>query len=199
MISSVIYANGLESRWIQSHPTILYDNQLVDTLLGRFDSYMRNKCRKKPARKKPLATVFTKQPLSQGGMAELDPPLKLLNGADILTYIKNIDTSDDTSEAAKQHLNRTGRLKPLWKTEAAFTPFPETLAKTCCGLSKTILNPFWTLSRAGVSPLSMLKRSVSSAAVSKPMQHVLISRPYTSAKFSRIFRQNTACPIFSSC
>lgn len=118
VIENVIYANDLERRWIQNHPTILYDNQLVDTLLGRFDSYMRNKCRKKSARKKPLATVFTKQSLSQDGMAELDPPLKLLNDADILAYIKNIDTS----EAAKQYLNRAERLKPLWKTEAAFTP-----------------------------------------------------------------------------
>lgn len=122
MISSVIYANGLKRRWIQNHPTILYDNQLVDTLLGPFDSYMRNKRRKKPARKKPPATVFTKQPLSQDGMAELDPPLKLLNGSDIPAYIKNIDTSDDTSEAAKQHLSHAEHLKAQrkmfrrWKT-----------------------------------------------------------------------------------
>lgn len=118
VIENVIYANDLERRWIQNHPTVLYDNQLVDTLLGRFDSYMRSKCRKKSTRKKALGTVFTKQSLSQEGMAELDPPLKLLNDADILAYIKNVDTS----EAARQYLNRAERLKPLWKTEAAFTP-----------------------------------------------------------------------------
>lgn len=108
VIENVIYANGLERRWIQNRPTILYGNQLVGTLWGRFGSYMRNKRRKKPARKKPPAIVFTKQPLSQDGMAELDPPLKLLNGPDILAYIKSIDTS----EAVKQYLDHAERLKP---------------------------------------------------------------------------------------
>lgn len=123
VIENVIYANDLERRWIQNHPTVLYDNQLVDTLLGRFDSHMRSKRRKKSVRKKALGTVFTKQSLSQEGMPELDPPLKLLNDADILAYIKNVDTS----KAAMQYLDRAKRLKPLWKTEAAFTPLSKDL------------------------------------------------------------------------
>lgn len=133
VIENVIYANDLERRWIQNHPAIQYDNQLVDFLLGRFDSYMREtyvksvKFNKKQKKRIPggakglpdsVATVFTKEALSQQGMPGLYPPLKLFNDADILAYIKNIDKS----EVSRQYLDRSRRLKPLWKTEAAFTP-----------------------------------------------------------------------------
>jgi len=123
VIENVIYANDLERRWIQNHPTVLYDGQLVDFLLGQFDSDMRDKYKKahqgkKGGEPKNIGTVFTRESLSQAGMPGLDPPIKLLNDADILSYIKNVATS----ETARQYLNRSERLKPLWKTEASFAP-----------------------------------------------------------------------------
>lgn len=130
VIENVIYANDLERRWIQNHPAIQYDNQLVDFLLGRFDDYMRKeyaRCRKESKEQHQdktedmpdnIATVFTKQSLSEKGMSGFRPSLKLLNDADILTYIKNVDDS----EVSRQYLDRARRFKPLWKTEAAFTP-----------------------------------------------------------------------------
>ena len=113
VIENVIYANDLERRWIQNHPSVLYDCFLVDTLLGHYDSFMKGD-QKIPT----VPTVFTRASLSFNGMGGLRQPLKLLNDSDIIAYIKNYDESN----VGKQYLSRGERLKPLWKTEAAFTP-----------------------------------------------------------------------------
>lgn len=148
VIENVIFANDLERRWIQNHPTILYDGQLVDFLLGQYDAYMKEQYKltreaennyRKPEEKNDevkssssesigvastkklpsfIGTVFTKQALSQEGMPGIEPPLKLLNDTDIIAYIKNVNTS----KTGRHYLNRAERLKPLWKAEASFAP-----------------------------------------------------------------------------
>ena len=148
VIENVIYANDLERRWIQNHPTVQYDNQLVDTLLGRFDAHMREayeharKEAKETTKSENLpgsiATIFQKQSLSQAGMPGSQPPLKLLNDADILAYIKNVDTS----EAGRQYFNRAARLKPLWKTEAAFIPLSKDFGPSLMWDIQTDFNDF---------------------------------------------------------
>ena len=109
VIENVIYANDLERRWIQNHPAILYDCQLVDILLRHYDKYMRGDV-------KGTATVFTKEALSQKGMPGLRQNLKLLCDDDIISYIKN----ENTTRIGEQFFSRNARLKPLWKTEATF-------------------------------------------------------------------------------
>ena len=109
VIENVIYANDQERRWIQSHPAILYDCQIVDSLLRLYDSYMRGLDRSIP-------TVFTREALSTTGMPGLVHPLKLLCDDDIISYIKN----ECNEPIAQQFFSRSKRLKPLWKTEAAF-------------------------------------------------------------------------------
>lgn len=150
VIENVIFANDLERRWIQNHPTILYDGQLVDFLLGQYDTHMKNQYkmardaendrRKVTEDNKPegstgenivaetpqnfpsvIGTVFTKQALSQEGMHGIEPPLKLLNDTDIISYVKNVNTS----KTSRHYLNRAERLKPLWKAEASFAPLVE--------------------------------------------------------------------------
>lgn len=143
VIENVIFANDLERRWIQNHPTILYDGQLVDFLLGEYDTYMKKQYEKahspeshvqNPEGKtvglaaddglpKLIGTVFTKESLSQKGMSGIDPPLRLICDADIIAYVKNISNS----KAARHYLNRSERLKPIWKTEASFAPLVEDL------------------------------------------------------------------------
>ncbi len=110
VIENVIYANDLERRWIQNHPAVLYDCELVDSLLRRFDTYMREGAEGHPM------TVFTRQAISAEGMSGLRRPLKLLCDDDIVAYMKN----EDESEIARQYFDRGRRLKPLWKTEAEF-------------------------------------------------------------------------------
>lgn len=109
VIENVIYANDLERRWIQNHPTILYDCQLIDILLRQYDKYMREGST-------GVATVFTKEALSPSGMPGLKKNLKLLCDDDIISYIKN----DNTTRIGEQFFARNTRLKPLWKTEATF-------------------------------------------------------------------------------
>lgn len=109
VIENVIYANDLERRWIQNHPAVLYDCQLVRTLLNYFDKYMTKDV--------SVNTVFCKEALSKEGLALNNKYLKLLNDADVLAYIKNVDTS----MIAEQYLSRDKRFKPLWKAEASFS------------------------------------------------------------------------------
>lgn len=109
VIENVIYANDLERRWIQNHPAILYDCQLIDILLRQYDTYMREGST-------GVTTVFTKEALSQNGMPGLRQNLKLLCDDDIISYIKN----DNTTRVGQQFFARNTRLKPLWKTEATF-------------------------------------------------------------------------------
>lgn len=63
VIENVIYANDLERRWIQNHPTVKYTELLVKALLQRFENYMSGgntntvsfsfvRCRKKGIRVK---------------------------------------------------------------------------------------------------------------------------------------------------
>lgn len=109
VIENVIYANDLERRWIQNHPAILYDCQLIDILLRQYDKHMREGLT-------GVNTVFTKEALSQNGMPGLKKNLKLLCDDDIISYIKN----DNTTRIGEQFFARNTRLKPLWKTEATF-------------------------------------------------------------------------------
>ena len=60
--------------------------------------------------------VFTKEALSQKGMPGLRQNLKLLCDDDIISYIKN----ENTTRIGEQFFSRNARLKPLWKTEATF-------------------------------------------------------------------------------
>lgn len=113
VIENVIYANDLERRWIQNHPAILYDCELVDSLLRHFDATMRSDV--KPPNVKPI-TIFTRQAISAEGMSGLNQHLRLLCDDDIVSYIKN----EDDTEISRQYFARKQRLKPLWKTEAEF-------------------------------------------------------------------------------
>lgn len=109
VIENVIYANDLERRWIQNHPAILYDCQLVDILLRHYDKYMRGDS-------KGITTVFTKEALSREGMPGLRHNLKMLCDDDIISYVKN----ENSTRIGEQFFSRNARLKPLWKTEATF-------------------------------------------------------------------------------
>lgn len=113
VIENVIYANDLERRWIQNHPVILYDCELIDSLLRRFDAHMRSDVGDSEPK---LPTVFTRQAISVKGMSGLKRQLRLLCDDDIVAYIKN----EDDSEIGRQYFAREQRLKPLWKTEAEF-------------------------------------------------------------------------------
>ena len=114
VIENVIYANDLERRWIQNHPVILYDCMLSDFAIRSFDKGMKEKLAPDG---KALQTVFIKESLTESGLTGKDTRLRLLCDDDIVHYIKN---QKDQTVLEQQFFNRGIRLKPLWKTEAAF-------------------------------------------------------------------------------
>ena len=114
VIENVIYANDLERRWIQNHPIILYDCMLSDFAIRYFNIGMRNVF---GTGGKPLQTVFVKEALTDKGLVNGGSSLRLLCDDDIVHYIKNIASPNHIT---RQFFSRNARLKPLWKTEAAF-------------------------------------------------------------------------------
>lgn len=123
VIENVIFANDLERRWIQNHPTILYDEKINDFALRCFNTAMRKKY-------PDINTVFVKEALTNEGLE--GAKLRLLCDDDIVNYIKN----EDDSTIGKQFFSRNLRLKPLWKSEAEFREF------TSQNLGKRVLEDF---------------------------------------------------------
>lgn len=105
VIENVTYAKDLEARWIQNNPTVLYDCKINEIAIQKFD--------KVKSRELGVATVLSKEALSAEGIP--NGP-RLLCDADIFSFIKNNPSPGIT----EQCLNRAKRLKPIWKTEAAF-------------------------------------------------------------------------------
>ena len=117
VVENVIYANDLERRWIQNHPTVLYDSMLMDFAIRHFDKGMMNlHCMNSEA----LPTVFVKQALSATGLFNKGVPIRLLCDDDIVSYIKNVE---NPTEVDRQLISRDARLKPLWKSEAEFDAY----------------------------------------------------------------------------
>lgn len=115
VIENVTFANDLERHWIQNHPAILYDAQLVDMAIACYNSFMVQKYANVLTEK----TVFTRKALSEKGYIEEGVYVSLLSDEDILTYLKNgEDGSPEAKKLREQYFCRANRLKPLWKSEA---------------------------------------------------------------------------------
>ena len=113
VVENVTYANDLERRWIQSNPTVLYDCKLVEIAIKMYNEHMKKKY---PVLKK-YKNVFNEFSISKEGYpADTDIQLRLLTDDDIISFLKN----NDSSEISKQYFSRADRYKPLWKSEAEF-------------------------------------------------------------------------------
>jgi HD superfamily phosphohydrolase len=140
VIENVIYANDLERRWVQSHPVILYDCELLEFAIRNYNANMVKQYNDlkgieskenvtdttgiaenaenpttlgKPA---PFTTVFVKDALSATGLSSIGINLRLLCDDDIIDYAKN----RDSTVISDQLFGRDRRYKPMWKTEATF-------------------------------------------------------------------------------
>jgi len=94
ILEHVVFANNWQRRWIQSHPTILYEDQLLQTILANF--YEK--------------TNFTIDKMEQD----------LINDSDVLSFAKE---SFHDKDAVDGFFVRVNRQKPLWKTEADFNVY----------------------------------------------------------------------------
>lgn len=111
VLENVVYAHDAERKWVQSHPVIMYEVQLLQEAFASINTSF--------AHDLEYNTIFCEDALRGDGvtLSEAPHPLKVsyLCDADILFLLKNIDNS-----SAKQYMDRSARYVPLWKSETEF-------------------------------------------------------------------------------
>lgn len=105
VIENVVYARDAERKWIQSHPTVLYEiyllqnimSQITKTYIGK--NYIPYDC-----------LTETGQKINDLGT------LRLLSDGDIIYLMKNLPDK----ELVDEYFDRKRRKHPIWKTEAEY-------------------------------------------------------------------------------
>lgn len=105
VIENVVYARDAERKWIQSHPTVLYETYLLQKIIARiietclYGSYIPYEC------------------LTESGLKTNDfGSIRLISDSDIIYLMKNLP--DDP--LVKEYFDRSLRKHPIWKTEAEY-------------------------------------------------------------------------------
>ncbi len=108
VIENVVYARDAEKKWIQNHPSVLYEIFLVQHAIKRINNEYEEDGRH----------LFCYDALTEDGISFSDSSKKvcLLSDDDITTISKN-DISDDL---IKEFYARNIRRHPIWKSEAEY-------------------------------------------------------------------------------
>lgn len=109
VLESVLTANDMERRWIQSHPIVQYEAYLLRTIIREIGNKYNTADNE----------LLSLQALTESGVKinERDR-VRLLSDADVLCLAK---MDYETSDAVKEYCNRNLRRHPIWKSEAEFS------------------------------------------------------------------------------
>ena len=109
VLESVLTANDMERRWIQSHPVILYESYLIKTIIREIGGKYNT----------PDNDLLSLPALTESGI-ELKNigKIRLVSDAEILCLAK-IDY--ELSAAVREYCDRSLRRHPIWKSEAEFS------------------------------------------------------------------------------
>jgi HD superfamily phosphohydrolase len=107
IIENVIFANDSERKWIQSHPVILYENNLIDYGIKKIVQYFEKNSYK----------LFQYEALTKAGNKYKNGFfLSLFSDDDIKYLMKNVCYDDFILE----YFHRGARRQSLWKSEAEY-------------------------------------------------------------------------------
>lgn len=105
IVENIVYARDMEKKWIQNHPSVLYECNLVknvfECIIGE---YFKNEY------------IEEKYLTSSGDKIANGEVIRLLSDADIRYLMKQLKNNIFVDE----YLNRGLRKHPLWKTEAEY-------------------------------------------------------------------------------
>jgi len=112
-LESVILAHDMERKWLQNHPTILYENFLLESIIEKvIGKYSKHNI-----------SLFSLEALTTEGVQGTDgKTIRLLSDSDILYEAKN---SLFNEPAVKEYFYRDCRKKALWKTESEYRMYME--------------------------------------------------------------------------
>lgn len=105
VIENVVYAHDAERKWIQSHPTVLYEAHVIENMIR---DVMKDilECNQ-----------LTYEYLSKNGKTTKGyGTVRWMGDSDILYLAKNLSYNNEKNE----YYDRNQRKHPLWKTEAEF-------------------------------------------------------------------------------
>ena len=107
VIENFVYSHDFERKWIQNHPSILYDMYLLQHIISKLDEKFKGE-------------LFSIDCLSvKGKRLNEFFTMTLLCDDDIISLMK----SNCTDELSMEYFSRRNRKCPLWKTEAEYKAF----------------------------------------------------------------------------
>lgn len=114
IIENTVYAHDIEKKWVQSHPTILYDSFLLQQTIIDIESRLRTDSKKDGS--PPASTLFSYDSLTGKGSTFGDIQIRYLSDSDLVYLMKN----KYTSVYSEEYFSRNTRRVPMWKSEAEF-------------------------------------------------------------------------------
>lgn len=110
VIENAVYAHDNEKKWIQGHPTILYDSFLLEKSIIHIEEKIKADY---PDAK---STLFSYDSLTKQGSTFGSMHVRYLGDADLIHYMKNVYSTSYSEE----YFSRNTRRLPVWKSEAEF-------------------------------------------------------------------------------
>ena len=107
VLENAILAHDEEKKWIQSHPTILYESYLIEGMIR----FAVNEF------KKGGVELFSAEALTKDGIKKGKENIRLLSDSDIISFAKRFGFK---YKFVQSYSDRSKRLKPLWKSEAEY-------------------------------------------------------------------------------
>lgn len=110
VIENAVYAHDNEKKWIQGHPTILYDSFLLQKSITHIEEKIRED------NKDATSTFFSYDSLTENGSSFEKVSTRYLCDADLIYIMKNVYRSNYSNE----YFSRNRRRLPVWKSESEF-------------------------------------------------------------------------------
>lgn len=110
VIENVVYAHDNERKWIQNHPTVLYESYIVTHMINKINRELNQSGKK----------LFSEESLTEKGQDFSDIHVSLLSDDDIIFIAKNKLLDDPL---IKEYFNRNSRRHPIWKSEAEYKSY----------------------------------------------------------------------------
>ncbi len=110
VLENVVYAHDSERKWIQNHPTVLYENYIITHAIEVVSKYYQN----------IRLDVFTYEALLEEGVEnEEGVRISLICDDDFIYTMKNCIQD----ELVNEYFNRKLRRHPVWKSESEFLAY----------------------------------------------------------------------------
>ncbi len=104
VLENVVYARDSEKKWIQNHPSVLYEIYLLENITAEVLTV------------KLKSDIFLENYLSEKGLKTTSGIVRLMGDSDLCFLMKNLADSNFVNE----YYDRNLRKKPVWKSEAEF-------------------------------------------------------------------------------